>query len=317
MRFTLRQIEYFIATAECGSITLASERINISQPSISTAISQLETELGAQLFLRRHAQGLSLTPIGREMLVEAKKLVDQAQGLYLRVSEATGTVQGNLSLGCLVTFAPMVLPQVAHSFAADYPMARVQPEVADHEVLLSKIERAELDIALTYDLQVPDGFEFTPLAELPPYAMVAQTDPLAEQSAVTLEELAEQNFILLDLPLSRDYFMLLFARAGLTPKITGRLRHQDVIRTMVANNFGYTIANIRPRASAALDGRPVHKLRIAGEQMPMRLGLLRVAGHEPTRLVSTFMEHCASMISNSYIPGMEPPIMVPKRVDQS
>ena len=53
MRYTLRQIEYFIATAETGSITLASERVNISQPSISTAIAHLEEELGTQLFIRR------------------------------------------------------------------------------------------------------------------------------------------------------------------------------------------------------------------------------------------------------------------------
>ena len=58
MRYTLRQIEYFIATAETGSITLASERVNISQPSISTAIAHLEEELGTQLFVRRHAQGM-------------------------------------------------------------------------------------------------------------------------------------------------------------------------------------------------------------------------------------------------------------------
>lgn len=314
MRFTLRQIEYFIATAECGSITLASERINISQPSISTAISQLEAELGAQLFLRRHAQGLSLTPVGRELLVEAKQLIDGAQRLYLTASEATETVQGTLSLGCLVTFAPMVLPQVAHSFTADHPRVRVLPEVADQEVLLAKLERAELDVALSYDLQVPEGFEFTPLAELPPYAMVAQTDPLAGQSAVTLEELAERNLILLDLPLSRDYFMGLFARSNLTPRISARLQQQDVIRTMVANNFGYTIANVRPRSSTALDGRDVVKLRIAGEQMPMSLGLLRVQRQTPTKLVSTFMEHCGALISNSYVPGMEAPSMVPKRV---
>ena len=63
MRYTLRQIEYFVATAEAGSITLAAERIHVSPPSISAAISQLEAELGAQLFLRRHAQGLSLTRV--------------------------------------------------------------------------------------------------------------------------------------------------------------------------------------------------------------------------------------------------------------
>jgi DNA-binding transcriptional LysR family regulator len=79
MRYTLRQIEYFIATAETGSITLASERVNISQPSISTAIAHLEEELETQLFVRRHAQGLSLTSAGRVLLVEAKRLVEQAE----------------------------------------------------------------------------------------------------------------------------------------------------------------------------------------------------------------------------------------------
>src|SRR5882724_1507991 len=82
MRFTLRQIEYFIATAETGSITLASERLNISQPSISTAISHLELELETQLFVRYHAKGLSLTPAGRALLAEAKRLVDQAEQMY-------------------------------------------------------------------------------------------------------------------------------------------------------------------------------------------------------------------------------------------
>jgi DNA-binding transcriptional LysR family regulator len=78
MRYTLRQIEYFIATAETGSITLASERLSISQPSISTAITHLEGELETQLFVRHHAKGLSLTTAGRSLLVEAKMLIQQA-----------------------------------------------------------------------------------------------------------------------------------------------------------------------------------------------------------------------------------------------
>lgn len=99
---------------------------------------------------------------------------------------------------------------------------------------------------------------------------------------------------------------------GLTPKIAGRLQQQEVIRTMVANRFGYSIANIRPKSTTALDGRAVRRLRIAGDHKPMRLGLLRVARQEPTRLVSTFMDHCRTLISNSYIPGMEPPILDPQ-----
>ena len=82
MRFTLRQIEYFVAVGELGSIALASERLHISSPSISTAISQLETTLGLQLFIRQHAQGLALTPAGRRVLAEAKTLLAQAQALH-------------------------------------------------------------------------------------------------------------------------------------------------------------------------------------------------------------------------------------------
>ena len=90
MRFSLRQLEYFIAAGETGSITLASEMIHISQPSISTAISHLERELNVQLFIRHHAQGLSLTPVGRALLSEAKRVVGQAESLYTVAADKIG-----------------------------------------------------------------------------------------------------------------------------------------------------------------------------------------------------------------------------------
>jgi DNA-binding transcriptional LysR family regulator len=160
MRYTLRQIEYFIATAETGSITLASERVNISQPSISTAIAHLEEELGTQLFVRRHAQGLSLTSAGRLLLVEAKRLVEQAEYIYSVASEVGERVRGQLSLGCFITLAPMVMPELSHSFTSSYPETRIIQTVADHEQLLQRLLNAELDVAIAYDLLIPDECEF-------------------------------------------------------------------------------------------------------------------------------------------------------------
>lgn len=315
MRITLRQLEYFIAAAEAGSIALASARIRVSPPSVSTAISQLETELGAQLFLRRHAQGLSLTPAGQKLLVEAKAVIGQAQNLYTAASEAAEQVSGPLSLGCLLTFAPMVLPEVSQSFQSAYPGVTIRPAISDHQTLLTRLERAELDIALSYDLLVPEGFQFIPLAGLPPHVQVGETDPLAERTAITLEELAEQPFILLDLPLSRDYFLGLFAAAGVTPHIIAQIQHLDVIRAMVANRYGYTLANVRPRNKAALDGRRLVSLRLAGDHRPMRLGLVSAGQRIPTRLVRAFEEHCRQLISGSYVPGMDAPVLMPRRRD--
>ena len=306
MRYTIRQLQYFVAAAEAGSITLGAEKINISQPSISAAISTLEREFGVQLFIRHHAQGLSLTAAGRRLLVEAKQLIRQAQALYAVASEAADTISGSLSVGCMVTMAPMVMPELAHSFMAACPRAAIRQTVANQEWLLAALERTEIDLALTYDLQIPTGIAFTPLARLPPYVMVGEMHPLAGHRRASLEELAEHPLILLDLPLSADYFLGLFLKEGLTPRIHSRSDHQEVVRTMVANGYGYTLANVRPRSDLALDGRRLVRIDLAGEHRPMIIGTAVLGQLRPTRLLSAFLAHCQASISDAQIPGMMP-----------
>ena len=116
MKFTLRQLAYFIAAAETGSITLASKRASISQPAISTAISHIERELDVQLFLRHHAQGLSLTPAGRTLLREAKQLLKQAEGMYSAAADISHQMRGELSVGWFSTLAPIVMPELVNPF---------------------------------------------------------------------------------------------------------------------------------------------------------------------------------------------------------
>ena len=235
MRYTLRHLEYFIAAGETGSITLASERINISQPSISTAIAHLERELGVQLFIRHHAQGLSLTPAGREVLRESKHLIEQAEALYTLASDVSGQVRGELAVGCLITLAPMVMPELSHSFTSAFPNTRIRHFDHDQERLLDGIRRGEIDIAITYDLQIPEGIMFSPLASLPPHVWLSEAHPLSQQSAISLSELAALPMILLDLPISREYFLALFMKDGLEPNIAARSAYQEIVRTMVAN----------------------------------------------------------------------------------
>lgn len=307
MRFTFRQLEYFVAAGETGSITLASERINISQPSISTAISHLEQELGIQLFVRHHALGLSLTPPGRSLLREAKQILEKAEGLYNVASEAGDQIRGALVVGCLTTLAPMIMPELTHSFTTAYPGAQVRQMETNQEKLLFGLKHAEIDVAITYDLQLTEGVAFSPLARLPMHVVVGETHPLARESSVTLGDLASQPFLLLDLPLSREYFLAMFMKEGLQPTIAARSENQDVIRTMVANGYGYTLANVRPRSDMALDGRRVVRVRLAGDHRPMIVGAATLAQLSRSRLVDAFKSHCHAFISDSYIPGMVAP----------
>jgi len=312
MRYTFRQLEYFIAAGETGSITLASERIHISQPSISAAISHLEREFGVQLFVRHHAQGLSLTPAGRQLLQGAKHVIEQADGLAMIASEVSGRVRGQLSLGCLVTLAPMVMPELSHAFTTAHPETRIRHIENDQERLLEGLRRAEIDVAITYDLQIPDDIGFAPLASLPVHVLVGEGHSLAGRGEVSLRDLAGLPMILLDLPLSREYFLSLFHRDGLEPMIAIRSAHPDVIRTMAANGYGYTLANVRPRADVALDGRKLVTLRLIGRHRPMTIGMATLRRLSTSRLIAAFETHCRAMVSDASIPGMLAPLPAPE-----
>lgn len=306
LKFTLRQLEYFIAAGETGSITLASERANISQPSVSTAISHLEQELGVQLFVRHHAQGLSLTPAGRTVLREAKELIKQAEGLYSATLE-TGELRGTLSVGCLVTLAPMVMPELSWSFMKAHPGIDIRQSERHQEGLLEGLRRAEIDIAVTYDLQINSDIDFTPLVPLPPYALFGASDPLHSRESVTLEELAQRPMILLDLPISREYFLALFMKERLEPKVGWRSPNQEVVRTMVANGYGYALFNARPKANVALDGRRLYRVPLTGEHPPCVIGLATLRQLSKSRVIEAFEQHCRGLILEGQIPGMEAP----------
>ena len=307
MKFTLRQIGYFIAAAESGSITLASQRANISAPSVSAAIAHLEQEFGVQLFVRHHAQGLSLTPAGRSLLREARLGIRHMEGLYAAATEHGG-LRGTLNVGCLVTLAPMVMPELVGAFTRANPGCSIQASEHHQESLLRGLRRARIDVALTYDLQAGEDIAFAPLVALPPYAMFGAADELRRRRSVRLAELARRPLLLLDLPISREYLLGLFMRADLTPHVAGRSPHPEVIRSMVASGFGYALFNARPKSLHALDGRRVYPVRLAGTHPPAVLGLASLKEQDRSRLVQAFAAHCREQITARHIPGMAAPI---------
>ena len=300
MRFTLKQIEYFAAAAETGSITLASERVHISQPSISSAISNLESEFGIQLFIRHHAQGLSLTPQGQRFLREAKSLLLQAEELTAAATELSTKVAGVLSLGCLTTLYPLLLPEVLHAFKQQHGSVRIEAIAGDQAGLIDQLRVGRLSLVLSYDMSVPADLEFTPLATLPPFAFVSTRHKFARQRSVTIEQLAEEPFLLLDLPISRDYFLSLFHRVGLAPQIAGRFEHMEVIRSLAARGEGFGMANAQPRNRASLDGRKLAYLALEGHPRPLTLGIMMVKNTRRTQTVGAFVALCHELIRDQW-----------------
>ncbi|WP_315926561.1 LysR family transcriptional regulator [Mesorhizobium sp. SP-1A] len=304
MRFTLRQLAYFVAAGEVGGVTLASERINVSQPSISAAISQLEVEFGLQLFVRHHAQGLSLTPAGQRVMQAAKALLQQAEELHGIADEVARSVSGPLNVGFFRTLAPMLIPELCKTFLELHPAVRLQVYEDDEATLIARLRRAEINLALTYSVHLTDDIAFEPLAELPTHIVLAASDPLASARSLPLAALAEKPFILLDMPLSKEYFLSLFMTQGLAPNIVAKSEYPETVRSFVASGFGYSLMTARPANRVALNGKELVYVRLEGSYSPMMLGIATLKGLRKTCATESFEEHCRAQVSTENLPGM-------------
>ncbi|QBJ96601.1 LysR family transcriptional regulator [Rhodococcus sp. ABRD24] len=111
----LRQVEYFLAVAEAGSITQAAANLYLAQPSLSYQITTLEKELGGQLF-ERLPRGLRLTPAGRVFLVEAKRVIADVGRAKRSVQAVTDGALGELEIATVTSLAVGVIPSVARAW---------------------------------------------------------------------------------------------------------------------------------------------------------------------------------------------------------
>lgn len=305
LRFTLRQLEYLVAVGECGSIALASEKVNVSSPSISAAISQLEQEFGLPLFVRKHAHGLSPTQGGKQFVAQARVVLAQAARLGDLANDITGKVRGPLNVGCLLTFAQVVLPHLRRSFTDTNPDVDFHQFERNQQEIFEGLRNAAIDVALSYDLNIPPDLEFVALTSLPPYAVMHDTHDLAHLESVSPAELAQYPMVLLDLPMSAEYFLSFFAQIGVRPRIAERTRDMAVMQSLVGQGFGYSIANIRPWSDRSPDGRKLRYVPLTGPLRPMRLGLVLSEGARASLTVRAFIEHCRAAVTPETTPGLK------------
>ena len=128
--------------------------------------------------------------------------------------------------------------------------------------------------------------------------------PLAARASVSPQELAGYPMVLLDLPFSGEYFLSFFGNIGVIPQIAERTRDMGVMRSMVANGFGYSIANIRPPSDQAPDGMRLRHVPLHGPVRPMRLGLVLAEGARGSLTIRAFINHCITTITPQSVPGL-------------
>ena len=189
--------------------------------------------------------------------------------------------KATVRLSCLNSFAPYFLPAMMQYIQQADAELVIEVIEGDQSEVLNALAVQDAELSLVYDRSLPDGLTVTRLAELRPYVLLPLEHPLSEQGTVALEELAAEPLVLLDAPLSRDYFASLFTKAGVEPNIGTRTASFELVRSMVANGAGYSVLVTRPSAMVSYDGKPLAMVQISNDVETIHLAL---AHRSETRL---------------------------------
>lgn len=296
---SLRALRYVVAAGECGNLSEAAKRLHVSQPSISAALAQVEQELGVQLFVRRHARGVTPTAAGVRVLNEARALLNHARDFAQNAQALGDEIRGEIVVGCFWTMATHFMPRLLSGFAQAHAGIVISLDEGDHEHILSGLLSGRSEIALSYRMAIPDEVRGELLAELPPFVVLPTSHRLAGRASLDLAELADEPFVLLDLPHSRDYFMSVFRRAGTAPRIAFRSKSYELTRGLVGHGRGYTITNILPRTMLTSDGMPVAAVAIEGHHEPLQVMSLSLERQASRPAVDVF----AAYLRSAFAPG--------------
>lgn len=270
-RIGMRNIEYLVCVASCGSVTGAALDLGVSPSSVSSGIAELEKTLNLQLLIRHHARGVSLTAAGERIVIRARSLLEDANQILQDAAELGQGVSGEIVVAVFSVLAPYLVPGLSVLLKASHPELSVRFTELDLTELADQVAAGRCELGIGYGFDPSPTLSYELIQEIPPHLCVPAGHRLAKKSSVCLGDIEDENFILLDLPHSRDYFARILDEAGVRPRISFQARSADLARALVARNMGVSLLNMRPASDRSVEGLAYRELTIAEPVEPARI----------------------------------------------
>ncbi|WP_409160474.1 LysR family transcriptional regulator [Pectobacterium sp. B2J-2] len=270
---TLRQIRYFVATAEMGQISQAAVHLNISQSAVTGAIQELEQLVGKKLFTRS-VHGMMLTENGNHFLNHAYAILQTVDNAVRSIPVNDTAVRGMLRLAASYTVLGYFLPFHLQRLAQDYPHIDIQLFEYERQDIEQGLIDQTLDMALvlTGNLRHQSIYAET-LFNSTRRLWLPSRHPLCEKSQVTLEDVAGEPFIMLTVDEAADSAMRYWEEAGSRPNVILRTSSVEAVRSMVANGSGIAILSDLVYRPWSLEGRRIETRSLVNNVHPMSVGL--------------------------------------------
>lgn len=258
MNVHLQQLVYLREVARRGSIMAAAESLDVSQPALSQALSELGRRLNTPLF-ERAGRGRRLTQAGLEVLRYAEETLAAAEALQRRLDELQDGEGGTLGVGMIDAASLYVLPEVVRRYREAHPRVDLKLVVDTSEELLRRLRGFDLDLA----------FVVGPVIEADLQAVEVLREPLYLYAPPGAAEPSGARWVLYpEGSRTRRIIDEALSRAGITPSVALESHNPAVLRQMVAIGMGWSVlpaaiveeapASAADRRGAALTWRPLY-----------------------------------------------------------
>jgi len=289
MRYTLRQLEVFLAIAQAGNLTRAASHLNMSQSAASSALKDLENQFDVLLF-DRIGKRLQLSEQGRQLRPQAARLMAMAEDLeqsLLRNASA-----GPLNIGATLSIGNYLAVQMVAEFMTRYPQAPVNLDVENTAHIAEKVLNFELDMGMI------EGEFHHPELDIKPWRSDELTvfcnpdHPLALKASLTDDDLVSAGWILRETGSgTRQAFNR--AMTGLLPEmnIVLELQHTEAIKRAVQENLGIGCLSLMTLEDEINSGRLI-KLNTPGRDLHRRLYLILHRQKHLSAGIEAWLELC-------------------------
>jgi len=263
----------FVAVAESGSFSVASEQLYLTQPAISKRVSSLESELDITLF-DRIGRKVTLTEAGIALLGRARTILQQVEDSKRAIQNLSGHIAGKLSIGTSHHIGLHRLPPVLREFTQNYPEVELDLHFMDSEEACHAVERGELELGIvTLPLEAAKSlytFEIWP----DPLDIVVNTNhPLTALSKIKPSDIAEYPAILPTLgTYTRQIFEQTMRKHKLELKVGLSTNYLETIKMMVSVGLGWSVL---PRSML---NQELKTLKIDGIELERKLGMVWHSG---------------------------------------
>ena len=185
---SLKQLQYFAAVAEYGSFRQAAFRLGITQPTLSNQIAIMEKALKIQMF-ERTRKGINVTPQGRELLLSARRVLEEAQGFISQSAILSGGGIGTFRLGVTPTLGPYLLPHILTPIHNKYSDLKLYVRENAPSELETGLINGQHDLILTTLPIMSSELVVAPLFREPIKLALARDHRLADRLTINREDL--------------------------------------------------------------------------------------------------------------------------------